>query len=144
MIPFFRKIACVLIGFGSGLVISGAIFAFIAAVGLVPRVVQKTKTKSMIKYYETVMTFGGVLGGAAGFWDFRLPKVSAAAVLFSFGVGAFTGCLAASLAEVINVIPILSRRAKIERGLFFFILALALGKMCGALLYYRVGGFYKP
>ncbi|MCL2461879.1 MAG: stage V sporulation protein AB [Defluviitaleaceae bacterium] len=139
-----KQISAIFIGLSSGLVISGAVFAFISVVGIVPRLAQKTGTKNRIRLYETALTLGGLLGTAVGLFDARLPITSAGAVIYSFCVGVFYGCLAVSLAEVINVIPILTRRTKIARGMFFFILAIALGKLAGSLMYYGISGFYKP
>jgi len=47
-----------------------------------------------------------------------------------------------SLAEVLNVIPILTRRGRLQHGMFYFVLAIALGKLVGALLYFLIPGFY--
>ncbi|MCL2351942.1 MAG: stage V sporulation protein AB [Firmicutes bacterium] len=139
-----KQIAAVFIGLGSGLVISGAVYAFISVVGVVTRLAQKTGTRNRIRLYESALAVGGLLGVAAGLFDARLPIGRIPAVIYSFCIGVFYGCLAVSLAEVINVIPILTRRTKIQRGMFFFILAIALGKLAGSLLYYVIPGFFKP
>ena len=47
-----------------------------------------------------------------------------------------------ALTEVLNVIPILLRRTRLTRGLPWLILAFALGKVCGSLVYFLVDGFY--
>jgi len=138
-----KQILCIIIGFGSGLVISCAVFAFITAVGVLPRIAQKTNTKQFIKYYEEVLLVGGVIGGISAFYDIYLPIGKIGVVIYSLGMGIFFGCLAASLAEVLNVIPILSRRARVQQGLFFFIMALAIGKLAGALMYFYIPGFYS-
>ena len=133
-----------LIGFASGVLVSGAVFAFITIVGVVPRLAQKTNSTRYIKVYESAIFAGGLMGvafsffapaGAWGFW--LLPVVGLAA-------GIFYGCLAMSLAEVLNVIPILARRARLQRGMFFLVMAIAIGKMVGALLYFLVPGFFTP
>ena len=41
-----KYILMFLIGIGGGIVISGAVFAFIAIIGIVPRLAQKTKTEN--------------------------------------------------------------------------------------------------
>jgi stage V sporulation protein AB len=133
----------ILLGFGSGAVISGAVFAFISILNVVPRMAQKTDTKQFIRLYEEAIIFGGIAGCVEGFFQFPLPIGKIFAVVISFCVGVFYGCLAVSLAEVLDVIPILTRRGKIQKGLSFFILAIALGKLMGSLLYYVIPGFYK-
>ncbi|MDR1541705.1 MAG: stage V sporulation protein AB [Clostridiales bacterium] len=134
--------ACVIFGFGSGAVISGAVFAFIAVIGVIPRIADKTGTSKHIHIYEEAVVFGGILGALEGFFEFSIPLPKVAGMLISFCIGVFYGCFAVSLAEVINVIPILTRRLRIEKGLFFFILAIALGKLMGSLLYYVIPGFF--
>jgi stage V sporulation protein AB len=133
----------VMLGFGSGAVVSGAVFALIAIIGVVPRLAQKTLTKDYIWLYEEAIIFGGILGCVSGFVDFRIPAPRVVVMLVSFCIGIFYGCLAVSLAEVLDVIPILSRRTKLQSGMFFFILAIALGKLTGSLLYYVIPGFCK-
>jgi stage V sporulation protein AB len=133
----------VMLGFGSGAVISGAVFAFIAIIGVVPRLAQKTKTKNSLKLYEEAIFFGGIAGCVEGFFKIPIPTHAVIAVALFVCVGIFYGCLAVSLAEVLNVIPILSRRTKLQQGIFFFILAIALGKLTGSILYYVVPGFFN-
>jgi len=132
------------IGFGSGALVSGAVFAFITIVGVVPRLAQKTRSVRYIKVYESAIALGGIAGVVLGFFGqaigwgmFLLPLIGIAA-------GIFYGCMAMSLAETLNVIPILARRARLQRGLFFLIMAIATGKMVGALLYFLVPGFFDP
>ncbi|MCL2204811.1 MAG: stage V sporulation protein AB [Defluviitaleaceae bacterium] len=138
-----KHMLSVLIGFGSGILISGAVFALITILGVVPRLAQKTSTKRYIKTYEMAIAAGGIFGATAGLfspsltWGFWLLPV------IGIMAGIFYGCLAMSLAEVLDVIPILARRVRIQRGMFFLIMALALGKMIGALLYFLVPGFYE-
>ena len=142
MVELIKHTASVIIGFGSGLVVAGAIYAFITIVGLVPRLAQKTRSTGQIKVYETAMAFGGIFGTLAGIFRFYLPIGSAGVVVISMANGVFVGCLAMSLAEVINVIPIFARRARLQRGMFFLIMAIAVGKLVGALLYFLVPGFF--
>lgn len=131
-----------LIGVGSGIVISGAVFAFIAIIGVVPRLAIKTNTKEYIKLYETFIIIGGILGASTIFFDYYIPIGNVLVILFSTAIGIFYGCLAVSLAEILDVIPILTRRTRLQKGIKYFILALALGKVTGSLLYYFVPGFY--
>jgi stage V sporulation protein AB len=137
-----KHVISVIIGFSSGVVISGAVFAFITIIGIVPRLAQKTRTQAHIKLYEGAIVAGGIGGTLAGFFKPHIPIGGVAVVVVSLCVGIFFGCLAMSLAEVLNVIPILSRRGRIQRGMFFFVLAIALGKMAGSLIYFIKPGFF--
>ena len=137
-----KHAASVVIGFGSGLVVSGAVYAFITIVGVVPRLAQKTHTTGQIKVYESALLAGGVFGTLAGIFQFYLPVGAVGAIVTSLAIGIFIGCLAMSLAEVLNVIPIFSRRARLQRGMFFLVMAIAVGKLVGSLLYFLVPGFF--
>jgi len=132
----------VVLGFGSGLVVSGAVFAFITVVGVVPRLAQKTRTMQHIRIYESAIAVGGIFGAVAGLTTVRLPLGWVLAVPFGLANGIFFGALAMSLAEVLNVIPILTRRGRIQQGIFYLVLAIAIGKMVGSFLYFLLPGFY--
>lgn len=137
-----KYLIMILIGLGSGTVISGAVFAFIAIIGVVPRLAYKTDTIKYIKTYETAIILGGIAGAGSIFFNYSLSLGIPFVILFSTAIGIFYGCLAVSLAEVLNVIPILTRRTGLQKGIKYFIICLALGKCLGSLLYYFVPGFY--
>ena len=139
-----RHVLSVSIGFASGVVISGAVFAFITVIGVVPRLAQKTGTQKQVRWYESAILAGGIFGACASLFKLHIPIGGAAVVFISLCIGIFYGCLAMSLAEVLNVIPILSRRGRIQRGMFFFVLAIAAGKLAASVLYYVKPGFYTP
>lgn len=133
----------IIIGFGGGVVIAGGVFAFIAIIGIVPRLAQKTATQKYIWVYEDAIMFGGMFGTLVMIIDFELPLGNIGGIIYGFFSGIFVGCLAVSLAEVLDVIPILTRRFNIKVGMAYFIVTLAMGKLIGSLLYFIIPGFYK-
>jgi stage V sporulation protein AB len=138
------NVLAVILGFCSGVLVSGAVFAFITIVGVVPRLAQKTKTQRYIRVYETALALGGIIGLSLVLFVTRLPGWMAFTLpIFGLMSGIFYGALAMSLAEVLDVIPILARRVRLQRGLFFIVLAIAIGKTTGALLYFLMPGFFK-
>jgi len=139
-----RHFAAILVGFSSGVLVAGAVFAFITAVGVVSRLAQKTKTQRHVRLYEMAIGLGGLLGVLGVTMQIYLPVGTPVVVILSLFIGIFMGCLAMSLAEVLNVIPIFTRRARLQRGLFFLILAIAVGKFAGALMYFLIPGFFDP
>ena len=138
-----KYLILILLGIGSGAVISGAVFAFISIRGIVPRLAEKTKTNKYIVFYENAIIAGGIFGAFSIMFNYYIPIGVIPAMLFGFFIGIFYGCLAVSLAEVLDVIPILTRRTRLYKGLKYFIIAIALGKATGAILYYFVDGFYQ-
>lgn len=139
-----KHLLSIAIGLSTGVLVAGAVFAFITIIGAVPRLAQKTKTERYIKTYETAIVLGGIFGTATGVVNFTIPIGNIAVVVVSVANGIFFGVLAMSLAEVLNVIPILTRRGRIQQGMFFFVMAIALGKLVGALLYFILPGFFDP
>lgn len=137
-----KGILAIIIAFSSGIIISGAVFAFIAIIGVVPRLAQKTRTEDKIRLYEEAIIWGGIIGTISMIWDFYLPIGKFLAIIYSGCIGIFFGCLAVSLAEILNVLPILTRRGRIQTGLKYFILAVALGKLIGSIIYSQIPSFY--
>lgn len=137
------NILLAIIGFSSGALVAGGIFAFIAMIGVVPRFAQKTDTIKFIPLYEDAIILGGILGSTTLFLDYYIPVGKIGAAFIALCIGIFIGCVAVSLAEVLNVVPVFMRRARLITGLKYFIASLALGKMCGSLLYLLGTNFYK-
>lgn len=137
-----RSAALAVYGFSSGIVVSAGVFAFIAAIGIVPRLAKRTKTQRFIPFYEDVITVGGLFGTTAMFIDYRLPPLPFLAAAFALFTGVFVGVLAVALAEVLNVMPVMLRRTRLTRGLPWLLLAFALGKTAGSLAYFLINGFY--
>ena len=52
--------------------------------------------------------------------------------------GIFAGCLAGALAEVVNIIPIFSRRIKLRKGFPYMVKAAAVGKCIGCLIQFYI------
>ncbi len=141
-----KTLIVMLLSFFGGLMVSGGIFAFITIIGVVPSIAKKTKTESYIKFFEECIIFGGIFGCCSSFIDynFNLEKnfISYLIVTIIFiTIGAFYGVLASSLAETLDVIPILAKRTKIKKNIFLFMFFIAIGKLLGSILYFTIPGF---
>lgn len=138
-----RYVFLVIISFSSGVVIAGGVFAFIVIIGIIPRLIQKTQTRQYVILYENCIVLGGIVGLGL---IFQIPiPIHSEALNFIFGsfAGIFIGCLAVSLAEILDVVPIMTRRARIKTGLQYFILAVSLGKFLGSMIYFFMPGFVE-
>ncbi|MBR0410520.1 MAG: stage V sporulation protein AB [Eubacterium sp.] len=127
------------IALGAGFAVSGGFFAFISLIGIVPRLASVSKTVSHIRLYETFLASGIILVNLISIYHPDLSGIPYPGALFILDLqglfsGIFTGCLAGALAEVVNVVPILSRRLKIRKGFPRYVIAFALGKCAGSLL----------
>lgn len=138
-----KEVALIIIGFSSGGLIAGAVFSFITMIGIIPRFAQKSGTEKYVKLYEEAIILGGIFGSTTLYSHFYIPLGKVIVVFLSLLIGVFYGSLAVCLAEVLNVIPILIMRLDIKKGLMYFLLSMAVGKVIGSLLYFFVPGFYE-
>ncbi|AGK54769.1 stage V sporulation protein AB [Bacillus sp. 1NLA3E] len=127
----------VFIGFAGGLSVGAGFVAFLAVLGIIPRLTQLSKTMKMIHWYEWGIVFGAIAGTFSSLRDptFFLPVL----LLIPLGVlgGVFVGMLAAALTEVLNVFPILAKRVGIEEeGIKILLMAIVLGKVFGSLFHW--------
>ena len=137
-----KEIFLIIFSVASGLMVSAGVFAFIAAIGIVPRMAWRTGTRQYARFYEDVIVLGGLFGTTTMFVDYRLPPWWWLIIAVAALEGVFVGVLAMALTEVLNVMPILMRRTRLTKGLQWIILSFALGKVAGSLIYYLVDGFY--
>lgn len=138
--------------FGFGLLSSGGVFTVFVTVGLVPRFADKTHTSTKIILYENCIVAGAILGCLFSVYgeffteifgkkalsvipDWELWGSLILGVFGSFA-GVFVGCFAIAIAEMLNTIPIFTRRISLGKGVGIVMLCLALGKTVGSLLYF--------
>lgn len=147
-----------LLGFGGlsfGLLAAAGVFTVLSAVGLIPRFIGNTHTAKEIWLYEDMVIWGTIAGGVfslcADLWKIA-PwgekylmesgwQLVGTGILLIVGLfsGMFVGCLALAVAEMLDSIPIFTRRISFRHGLGLVILSVAFGKLCGALYYFWKG-----
>ena len=126
----------VLVGLSAGAAASAGVFALITVIGILPRWAGHTRTARHVSLYEWSVILGGTAGNLIFLLQPSLPGkeiLEAAAGLF---MGIFVGGLIMSLAEVLDVFPILLRRGRIQSGIPWMVLSIGIGKMLGAYLYF--------
>lgn len=134
-----REVLLAIIGLSAGLIVAGGLFAFIASLGVVSDIADRTHTGSKILLYEDATTLGGILGNLI--FIYKIPILGGMLLQIVFGLftGIFVGCWALSLAETLNVFPIFIRRVKLVRCIPYIILGIAIGKGIGSLIYFFLG-----
>ena len=131
-----KAAAEVLVGLSAGAAASAGVFALITVIGILPRWAGHTRTARHVSLYEWSVILGGTAGNLIFLLQPSLPGkeiLEAAAGLF---MGIFVGGLIISLAEVLDVLPILLRRGRIQSGIPWMVLSIGIGKMLGAYLYF--------
>jgi stage V sporulation protein AB len=116
--------------------VAGGLFALLIALGVISRFAGKTHTAKYIFYYEDAAALGGILGNAFSVYHFRIPVGMVGVVSFGLFSGIYTGAWSMALTEIVDIVPIFSRRVRLKRGMPALILSMALGRTFGALFYY--------
>ena len=130
----WQEILLVAFGLSGGLLVAGGLFAFLTLVGVITRLAAGTKTAKYLKFYEDTALVGATLGNIAYVYGVGLPGGNFGLFLSGLGAGVFTGCLAAALAEVVKMMPVLSERVSLKQGMVALMVIFAFGKMFGAIL----------
>ncbi|AJH24502.1 stage V sporulation protein AB [Bacillus amyloliquefaciens] len=126
----------VFVGLGGGLTVGAGFVAFLTVMGIVPRLMQLTKTMRFVQAYEGAVISGAVFGG----WEtlnmnhFFLSEWLAVPV--GLLAGMFIGMLAAALTEVLNVLPILAKRIGFGSKIIILLMAIVFGKIAGSLFHW--------
>jgi len=144
-------------GFSFGVLSSAGVFTVLVAVGLIPRFAEKTHTGRFVLLYEEMVVLGTItgcffsifpqysqFGAALERWFPKQPivkEVSGQVLNGCFGLfsGMFVGCLALAIAEMLDSIPIFTRRVSLKKGIGLVVLSIAGGKLAGALYYFVLG-----
>lgn len=140
-----NKVILLWIAVGAGFAVAGGFIAFVSLIGIVTRLAGITKTADAIPTYENSMSVGFILFNVLSLYHPQLSGLGSLAgqVLLPMGfffTGVFSGCLAGALAEVINIIPVFSRRVKLRKGFPYMIKAAAAGKCIGCIIQLYFGG----
>lgn len=151
-------------GLAAGLAVASGVFTVFTAVGLVPRFADRFNAANHILLFENMIILGVFIGGFYSIYEpfvFMLREkvmswiceqkyisdrlVSIMKCMMVGGYGFFTGCyvscLALSIAEIFDALPIMTRRMKLKKGIGLVLLMLAFGKLVGS-LYYAWHGFF--
>lgn len=138
-LPWWQITALGFLGLSAGGVVAAGVFAFLAIIGVFPRLMGKTGTKRIL-LYETLIILGGILGNVSDLYEIPV-RVGGNVALGVFGLasGIFVGCLVMSLAETLKALPVINRRIRLAVGLQYVILSVALGKLVGSLAYFMKG-----
>ena len=133
-----KYILAVLVGLCSGFVVGGAYAAFISLLRIVPRLVQLTKTHRAVKLYQNAYALGVIIFSIINFTDISFNFSNILVIIFGLIMGTFTGMFSSALAEVLNVIPVMSKKLKIKDEESYLVYALVFGKVAGSLYFWLI------
>ncbi|MBM7569770.1 stage V sporulation protein AB [Aquibacillus albus] len=128
-----NRLAEVFVGFASGLVVGTGFVAFLTVLGIIPRLVQLSKSIKYVNKYQAAVILGALLGVYLSFTDISIRGSTMLVFLWGGFHGIFIGMLAAALTEVLNVFPLLAKRIGIENHIIWLLMAIVFGKIFGSL-----------
>ncbi|WP_242143792.1 MULTISPECIES: stage V sporulation protein AB [unclassified Bacillus cereus group] len=126
----------IMIGLAGGLAVGGGYVAFLAVLGVIPRLVQLTKSWKYIQVFEWAVIGGTLAGAWCSLRNITFQTSQYWLIVLGIFCGTFIGMLAAALTEVLNVLPILAKRIRIDGKIVLLLIALVLGKVVGSLFHW--------
>lgn len=150
----WKTILLAFMGISYGMLSAAGVFTVLVAIGLVPRFAGRTHTARKVFLYEEMVIFGTIFGcvlsvfekycHVGGFLQENFTEYTglwvvlaqAVQVIFGFFSGMFVGCLALAIAEMLDSIPIFTRRISFRHGIGLVVLTMAAAKVCGSLFYF--------
>lgn len=114
---WIRELFAGLLGFASGLAVAEGMFALLIALGVISRFAGKTHTAAYVIHYENAAALGGILGNLFSVYQFRLPIGLPGVIAFGLFSGVFTGTWAMALTEIVDAVPVFSRRIRLKTGM---------------------------
>ncbi|MBI0576214.1 stage V sporulation protein AB [Neobacillus cucumis] len=128
-----KILAILFFGLASGLAVGSGFVAFLTVLGIIPRLTQLSKTQKMIQQYEWAVVIGALAGVAISLRDPILGISAYLLIPLGLTEGVYVGMLAGALTEVLNVLPILAKRIRLDEEIIYLIMAIVLGKVAGSL-----------
>lgn len=132
----WSRIIAGLLGLSAGTVVSFAVLSLATGVGVYPCLMDRTRTAKHIFLYETTAQIGVILGSLVTVFDINMKGMSLLLPIAGVFIGVYVGCFLMALAEVLKGFPIGFRRFGIKEGLSYMVFFVALGKLCGSLVYF--------
>lgn len=130
------QILLAVLGLSFGMGAAAGLFAFIIGLGVISDFADRTHTAEYILWYEDCLMLGGALGNLLWIYQISIPYARWFPMVFGLFSGIFVGCWSMALAEALNIFPIFIRRVKLESYVSYLILATALGKGVGSMLFF--------
>ena len=133
------KLFLIVFGLSSGIMVGAGVIALLILVGIIPRMAQISNTKSFISFYEKILIIGTLLGSFISIQNISISIGRIGVLIFGLAYGIFIGFLSSGLAEVLDYIPITSRRLKIPTiYLKYIIISLLIGKVIGSFIGWKI------
>ena len=129
----------IIFGLSSGIMVGAGVISLLILVGIIPQMAQLSNTRSFINFYEKILVIGTFLGSLISIQNIGITVGKVGVLIFGLAYGIFIGFLSSGLAEILDYIPIISRRLKIPTiYLKYIIISLLIGKVIGSFIGWRI------
>nr|WP_294570616.1 stage V sporulation protein AB [uncultured Romboutsia sp.] len=129
----------IIFGLSSGIMVGAGVISLLILVGIIPRMAQLSNTRSFINFYEKILVIGTFLGSLISIQNIGITVGKVGVLVFGLAYGIFIGFLSSGLAEILDYIPIISRRLKIPTiYLKYIIISLLIGKVIGSFIGWKI------
>ena len=129
----------IIFGLSSGIMVGAGVISLLILVGIIPRMAQLSNTRSFINFYEKILVIGTFLGSLISIQNIGIIVGKVGVLVFGLAYGIFIGFLSSGLAEILDYIPIISRRLKIPTiYLKYIIISLLIGKVIGSFIGWKI------
>lgn len=132
------KLIQTVLGFAGGIAVGAGYVAVLTMLGIIPRLIQISKSKRSIKLYTASVIIGTQIGTFLSFTTFTLTFPIFVLVGWGLFHGMFIGMVAAALTEVLNVYPIIAKRIGLSNYVLLLIMAIVFGKIVGSLFQWTI------
>lgn len=131
---WLAELLVMIVGIAGGFSVGSAFVALLIVLDLIPRLVQLTRAYRRSWLFESATLAGAIYWICADQFHWRLDWPDGWLLFPAIFQGLFVGMFAAALTEVLNVLPILSKRLKLQPYMFSLLVAMILGKVAGSLV----------
>ncbi|MCD7817569.1 MAG: stage V sporulation protein AB [Lachnospiraceae bacterium] len=131
-----RQILLIITGFSSGFLVAGGVVALMVGLGILSRFIGISHTAKEILWYEDAILLGTLTGTIVTVFDVQILTGEWLLAIGGIFIGIFVGGWIMALEEVVDIFPIYSRRLGITRGVSWIVIAIAIGKAVGNMIYF--------
>ena len=131
------------VGAAEGLAVGAGLAALVVVLAVGVRLAAATGTPHWARAYQWALALGALAAAGYEAYPFVLRGTNILAGALGLGMGMFVGMLVAGLAETAAALPMLGRMFGLRALLPRLVVAVALGKLLGAVAWLLVPGFFS-
>lgn len=121
---------------GGGFLVAAGVVALLVGLGIITRFTGISHTAAHSRLYETAIVLGALFGNFLTVYQTPVGLGWPGLLILGVSAGVYVGGWIMALAEVVHIFPVFARRMGLVKGFSLIVLAVALGKVLGSLLFF--------